>query len=67
VAEKSIADFEIVADRKELFVRVGGETIAKRGQPGTPHAGTWIILEPGYTVFSKGDEIVVERNDAGIQ
>ena len=44
MAEKSIADFEIVADGKDLFVRVEGGTIAKRGQRGSPLAATWIIL-----------------------
>jgi hypothetical protein len=32
-----------------------GKVIAKRGHPGTPQAGTWISLEPGYTVLNSPD------------
>jgi len=38
--------------------------IAKRGQPNTPEAGTWVSLEPGFRVFHKGypAKLVIERN-----
>jgi hypothetical protein len=39
-------------DGIELYVLVDGKRIAKRGQPGTPQAGTWISLEPGWEVVS---------------
>jgi hypothetical protein len=39
-------------DGIELYVLVDGKRIAKRGQPGTPQAGTWISLEPGWEVMS---------------
>ena len=38
--------------------------IAKRGQPNTPQAGTWVSLEPGYRVLDKDypAKLVVERD-----
>jgi hypothetical protein len=53
---------EMASDGKELTVtlhkpghRLDGKVIAKRGQPGTRHAGTWIPLEPGVAVSSPPD------------
>ena len=40
----------IDSDGTDLFVVVDGLKIAKRGHPDTPQAGTWISLEPGWTV-----------------
>jgi hypothetical protein len=39
-----------------------GKRIAKRGHPDTPQTGTWVSIEPGYTVWDKGypQELVVE-------
>jgi hypothetical protein len=34
----------------DIFVLIDGMKIAKRGQPHTPHADTWIMLEPGWLV-----------------
>ena len=45
----------------EIFVVVDGRRIASRGQPGTPEAGIWVSIVPGYTVLDKndGEDIVV--------
>jgi hypothetical protein len=40
---------EIEEDGLDMFVIVNGVTIARRGHPGTPEAGTWVSL-PGWTV-----------------
>jgi hypothetical protein len=43
-----------------------GVRIAKRGEPGTPQAGTWVSLEPGYEVTggtSDQDPLVVIRKE----
>ena len=45
--------------RDEVYVVFGGMRIAKRGNPGTPQAGTWISLEPGFQVAVNGAELVV--------
>jgi hypothetical protein len=37
-------------ENNDLFVLVGGVKIAKRGLPGTAHAHSWIMLEPGWMV-----------------
>lgn len=57
-------DFEFVPranNHDEIFVVVDGRRIASRGQPGTPEAGIWVSIVPGYTVLDKndGEDIVV--------
>jgi hypothetical protein len=34
----------------DMYLIFDGRRIAKRGKPGTPHAMTWISLEPGVVV-----------------
>ena len=52
----------IESDGIDVFVIYDGKRIAKRGDPDTPQAGTWVSIEPGYTVSDKGypQELVVE-------
>ena len=58
----------IDSDGADLFVVVDGLRIAKRGDPGTPQAGTWISLEPGWTVrdCQDGGPIEIEHNDVRV-
>ena len=49
------------------FVVFEGVRIAKRGEIGTPKAGTWVSVEPCYEVVdgtSEQDPLVVTRKDA---
>jgi hypothetical protein len=48
-------------------VVVDGRRIASRGQPGTPEAGIWVSIVPGYTVLDKndGEDIVASGLRAG--
>jgi hypothetical protein len=39
---------------QDLFVVLNGVRVAKRGQPGTPQAKTWVALEPGHQVYDRG-------------
>ncbi len=48
-------DIAILCDGEDIFVTVDGVKIAKRGHPDTPHAKTWIALEPGWAVTSSAD------------
>jgi hypothetical protein len=52
----------IESDGTDVFVIYDGKRIAKRGHPDTPQTGTWVSIEPGYTVWDKGypQELVVE-------
>ena len=50
----------------ELWVIENGVKIAKRGRPDTPHAMTWIPLEPGYTVRDVGDYQGIEVEYNGV-
>jgi hypothetical protein len=47
---KMLAPCKIVLDGTDIFVVVDGQRIAKRGQPDSPQDGTWVALEPGWTV-----------------
>ena len=64
---KMATECKLESTGPDLFVVRNGVKIAKRGQPGTPQAGKWVSLEPGYAVFSNGDELVIEYNGASIQ
>ena len=46
-------DYERTAN--DLFLKLNGQIIAKRGQPRSSHAGKWISLEPGYEVIDSQD------------
>ena len=46
-----VRELTIRGEGSDLFVFADGLKIAKRGHPNTPHAKTWIPLEPGWTVF----------------
>jgi hypothetical protein len=61
---KKKAPLVIEGDGNDIFVVFNGQKIAKRGRPGTPHAGRWVSLEPGFTVVSPPDlsKIVIEHN-----
>jgi len=52
----------IESDGTDVFVIYDGKRIAKRGHPDTPQTGTWVSIEPGYTVRDRGypQELVVE-------
>jgi hypothetical protein len=47
-----------------IFVCADGKRIAKRGEPGTLQARTWVSLEPGWTVLDNqdGTELIVRRD-----
>ena len=67
MTEKQQAECTIESDGTGVFVVFEGVRIAKRGEPGTPQAGTWVSLEPCYEVVggtSEKDPLVVTRKDA---
>jgi hypothetical protein len=55
-------------DGEDTFIVADGVTIAKRGRPGTAYAGTWISLEPGWTVsFNEHQgELLVKYEDVQV-
>jgi len=64
-SEEVIALFEAVpaceseTGLDEVYVVFDGIRIAKRGNPGTLQAGTWVSLEPGFQVAVNDGEWVV--------
>ena len=55
-----------VAIHADIFVLADGVKIAKLGELGTPQAGTWIPLEPGWTVRDGPDGIEVEYQGSAL-
>jgi hypothetical protein len=66
-AASTALDCAIESDDHDLFVTLGGVKIAKRGQPGTPQAGQWVSIEPGFAVYDAPGEIVVELSGVRLQ
>jgi hypothetical protein len=67
MTQKQQAECTIESDGSGVFVVFEGVRIAGRGEYGTPHAGTWMSLEPCYEVVggtSEQDPLVVTRKDA---
>ena len=66
----SSGDAYIGYDGKEFYIEVRGKRIARRGEPGTPQAKTWVSLEPGWRVFDDGDlnklSIQYDRYEGGV-
>ena len=58
-----MGDVTVQSDGTDIFVVVDDVRIAKRARSGTPQAGTWISLEPGWRVTGGPDEIMIERDD----
>ena len=52
----------------DMFVVVDGVRIARRGYPGTSHAGTWVSLEPGWEVVDDGrrNTIAITHNGVSV-
>jgi hypothetical protein len=67
-ATSALPECSFESDGHDFFVIFDGAKIAKRGQPGTPQAGQWISLEPGFAVYGGGDaELVVELGGVRLQ
>jgi hypothetical protein len=58
---------EIESEGTDIFVRYAGKRIAKRGHPDTPHAATWVSLEPGFVVTSPPDHSTITIEFNGVQ
>ena len=48
-----MTEASIESDGIDVFVVYNGTRIAKRADPNTPQAGTWVSLDPGYRVSDK--------------
>lgn len=62
MGKRSKLDFERTST--DLFLKLDGIVIAKRGQPGSAHAKSWIPLEPGYEVIDAQDGDILVRCSA---
>ena len=64
-----MADVRILCgSTTDMFVVVDGVRIARRGYAGTPQAGTWVSLEPGWEVVDDGrrNNIAVKHNGVSV-
>jgi hypothetical protein len=50
----------------EIFVMVDGVKIATRGKPDTALAGTWIAIEPGWSVLELDDGDTLQISCDGV-
>lgn len=57
----------IQGDGTDIFVICNGVKIAKRGHPGTPQAGGWISLEPGFAVVDINFPEAIEVRFEGVR
>ena len=59
---------EMIVGDGEIFIVIDGIRVAQRGEPGTPHANTWVSIEPGWAVFVGADmrSIRVTYNGASV-
>jgi hypothetical protein len=66
MAKKPPVEIKSIGD--EDFVLVDGVKIAMRGKPDTARAGTWIAIEPGWTVleFDDGDTLQISYDGVTI-
>jgi hypothetical protein len=60
-------DISLVKNGKDFFVVIDGVRIARRGYPGTPQAGTWVSIEPGWEVVGGPDSFSVTYNRVSVQ
>src|SRR5262245_63800944 len=61
VQMKTVKECRIECAGNDIFVVADGVKIAKRRHPGTLlQPGTWISLEPGWTVLDAGDGTEIE-------
>ena len=63
MAEHSEPECMVERDAHDMFVVFDGKRIAKRGRPGTPQAGTWVSLEPGYRVYMENSKTLCVEYD----
>jgi hypothetical protein len=59
-------DISLVKDGRDFYVVVDGVKVAKRGYPGTPQAGTWVSIEPGWEVVGGPESIAVSYGRASV-
>jgi hypothetical protein len=64
-----VKECKIVSDGNDIFGLADGVKIAKRGLPGSPQAGGWVSIEPGWHVFDigSGEGIELEYQGARVQ
>jgi hypothetical protein len=53
-ARRKVESVQLAHDDTDLWLVVDGEQIARRGRKGTPEAGTWVSVVPGWTVAGEG-------------
>jgi hypothetical protein len=60
--QSRIANILVETAGRARFIRVDGQRVARRGSGGSPQAGTWVSIEPGWEVMDS-DEGILIRHD----
>jgi hypothetical protein len=56
-----IATIQVENAGKARFIVVDGLPVARRGSIGSPQAGTWVSIEPGWEVMDSDEGILVRH------
>jgi hypothetical protein len=57
------SEVKIEKSMRGIFIVVDGVRIARRGQPNTLEAGTWVELVPGWRVTDLGDHLAIHYGE----
>jgi hypothetical protein len=60
-------DVSLFKAGEDFFVVIDGVKVARRGYPGTPQAGMWVSIEPGWEVVGGPDSFSVTYNRVSVQ
>lgn len=64
--ELKIEATPVINGKQDVFVVCDGVRIARRGYPGTPQAGTWVSIEPGWEVHQGPDYKYIDIRYNGV-
>jgi hypothetical protein len=57
-----IAKIDVETADRTLFILVDGVRVARRGYMGSPQAGTWVSIEPGWEAMDSDEGVIVRHN-----
>jgi hypothetical protein len=60
--QSRIADIRVENAGKARFIMVDGLRVARRGSSGSPQAGTWVPIEPGWEVMDSDEGILIRHH-----
>jgi hypothetical protein len=59
--QSRIANIQVENAGRARFIMVDGLRVARRGSGGSPQAGTWVSIEPGWEVMDSDEGILIRH------